>query len=121
MHQSLFSSFMVAFEGLLFALRQNRSMRIHFAIAALVIILSLFLHVKPYQIGILAIVILLVIVTEMINTSFEQMIDLITDEHRKEAKVAKDVAAGMVLVTTAGAVMIGIFIFTPYILRILNG
>ena len=120
MHQSIFSSFKVAFEGILYALRQNRNMRIQFVVAIIVVLASLFFRVNPYQMGILAVVILLVIVTEMINTSFEEMIDLITIEHRKEAKAAKDVAAGMVLVAAIGSVIVGILIFTPYILRFLQ-
>ena len=118
MHQSIITSFKVAFDGVLYALRKNRNMRIHFAVAILVILLSLLFHVNPYQIGILGIVILLVIVTEMINTSFEEVVDLITNEHREEAKVAKDVAAGMVFVTSIGAVIMGLIIFVPYIVRL---
>jgi diacylglycerol kinase (ATP) len=53
----------------------------------------------------------------MINTSLEEMVNLITQEHRKEAKIAKDVAAGMVLIAAIGSVIVGIFIFAPYILK----
>jgi diacylglycerol kinase len=51
----------------------------------------------------------------MINTSIEEMTNLITREHRKEAKIAKDVAAGMVLVASACAAVVGFIIFLPYI------
>ena len=66
----------------------------------------------------LGITILMVICSEMINTSLEEMVNLITNEHRKEAKIAKDVAAGMVLIASIGAIIVGLFIFTPYILRL---
>lgn len=66
---------------------------------------------------ILAITILLVILSEMINTSLEEMVNLITNEHKKEAKIAKDVAAGMVLAATVGSVIVGLLVFTPYILK----
>ena len=52
-----------------------------------------------------------------VNTSIEDMTDLITTEHKQEAKTAKDVAAGMVLVTSIGAAVVGAYIFLPYILN----
>jgi len=60
--------------------------------------------------------ILLVISTEMINTAIETMVDLITKEHRKEAKIAKDVAAAMVLINAVGACIVGCIIFIPHII-----
>jgi undecaprenol kinase len=53
----------------------------------------------------------------MINTAIEMMVDLITKEHREEAKIAKDVASGMVLITVSGAVIVGLLIFLPYLVR----
>lgn len=60
-------------------------------------------------------VILLGLVAEMINTALESMTDLITQEWREKAKIAKDVSAGMMLLTAIGAVIIASFIFYPYI------
>lgn len=116
-HQ-LFRSFLYAFEGLQYALQNDQNLRIHFVIAGIVIIASLFLNVSPFEMGILGIMILLVIITEMINTSVEKMVDLITKEHRIEAKIAKDVSSGMVFVAAFGSVIVGILIFVPYILRL---
>ncbi len=64
--------------------------------------------------------ILLVICTEMINTAIEEMVNLLTNEHRLEAKIAKDVSAGMVLLTAMGSVIVGILVFTPHILKLLK-
>ena len=119
-NKSLIKSFVYAFEGIFYALNHNRNLRIHFIIAILVIIASIFFHVSPFEMGILGIMILLVITTEMINSSIEQMVDLIVTEHRKEAKIAKDVAAGMVLLTSIGSVIIGILIFVPHILKLFS-
>ena len=63
--------------------------------------------------------IVLVFSAEMVNTALEEMTDLITEEHKQEAKAAKDVAAGMVLVTAIGAIIVGIVIFVPYIIELL--
>lgn len=119
-HRNLFQSFKYAFEGIYFAFKYNQNIRIHFAIAVIVIILSILLGVSAFEMGILGIMILLVISTEMINTSIEEMANLITREHREEAKIAKDVAAGMVLLTSIGAVIVGVLIFFPHILRLFS-
>jgi len=117
-NKSLLSSFSYALEGVWHAIKSNRNLRIDFIIALVVVVLSLIFHTNPYEKGVLGITILLVICSEMINTSLEEMVNLITQEHRKEAKIAKDVAAGMVLISAMGSVIVGIFIFTPYISRL---
>lgn len=117
-NKSLIKSFGYALEGLLHAIKYNRNLRIHFVAALIVIAASIFFHVTPFEKGILGVMILLVILSEMINTAIEEMVNLITSEHRKEAKIAKDVAAGMVLVASVGSVIIGFIIFTPYILKL---
>ncbi len=117
-HKNLAKSFKCAFVGLYYALKYNQNLRIHFVVAFLVIVASLYFHVNPFEMGILGVMILLVLSTEMVNTAIEEMTDLITVEHRMEAKIAKDVAAGMVLLTAIGSVVVGVLIFTPYVLRI---
>lgn len=116
-NKSIPKSFGYALQGFLHALRNNRNLRIHLVAALAVIILSIFFRINKYEMSILGVVILLVISSEMINTAIEEMVNLITQEHRREAKIAKDVAAGMVLVAAAGAVIIGFLIFIPYILE----
>ena len=91
--KSLLSSFRYALAGVWHALKNNRNLRIDFLAALLVIILSIIFHTNPYEKGVLGVTILLVICSEMINTSLEEMVNLITSEHKKEAKIAKDVAA----------------------------
>lgn len=119
-HRPLGKSFLYAFEGVYYALKHNQNLRVHFVTAFIVVVVSLLLRVSPLEMGILGVMILLVLGSEMINCSIEQMVDLIVTEHRKEAKIAKDVAAGMVLVTSIGSVIVGILILTPYILRLFS-
>jgi diacylglycerol kinase (ATP) len=114
----LIKSFHYAFEGIAYTLKYNQNIRIHLFVALLVVIASIIFKVTPFEMGILGIMIILVISTEMINSAIEQMVNLIIQEHRKEAKVAKDVGAGMVLVTSLGSVVVGILIFVPHILRL---
>lgn len=113
----LLKSFTYAFEGVIHALKSDQNLRIHFVIAAIVIGVSLYFRVTPFEMGILGVMILLVIITEMINTAIEKMVDLITKEHHAEAKIAKDVSSGMVFVAAFGSVIIGLLIFLPYVLR----
>src|SRR6185436_11855125 len=106
--RKLLKSFGYAFEGLEHAYKYDQNLRIHFFIGALVVLASVILQVDPYEMGILGITILLVMVTEMINSAIERMVDLITKEHRADAKIAKDVSAGMVFLTATGSLIVGI-------------
>lgn len=119
-HRTLIMSFKYAFEGIFYALRYNQNLRIHFLVAILVITASIYFKVNAFEMGILGVMILLVICTEMVNTAIEQMVDLITNNHAKEAKIAKDVAAGMVLLASIGSVVVGILVFAPYVSRLLK-
>lgn len=116
---SVAESINFALSGIYHAFRDNRNVRIHFAIAALVIITGIFLGVSRLELIILLVMIILVMSSEMINTSIEEMTNLITSEHRREAEIAKDVAAGTVLVTSIGAAIVGVIIFLPYVLRLI--
>lgn len=118
-NKSLVKSFGHALEGLSHAIKQNRNLKIHFSVALIVVFVSLFFHVTAFEMSVLGIMILLVISSEMINTAIEEMVNLITQEHKKEAKIAKDVASGMVLVASVGSVIVGILIFVPHILRLI--
>jgi diacylglycerol kinase (ATP) len=60
------------------------------------------------------------IITEMLNTSIESITDLVSNEWRMEAKIAKDVAAGMMLLTAIGALVVASVIFLPKIINILR-
>src|SRR6266702_3844516 len=113
-------SFGHAIDGLILALEENQNLRIHFIIAIFVMIASLLLQIDRFEMGILGVMILLVISTEMLNTPVEKIVDLITKEHHKEAKLAKDVAAGMVLINAIGSVIVGSVIFIPHILSLFH-
>lgn len=115
--RTLFQSFKYALNGIKYAIREDQNFRVHILATLLVISMSLMFDVSPFEMGILGVMIVLVIATEMINTAIENMVDLITKEYREEAKIAKDVGAGMVLVSSVGALIVGFLIFTPYILR----
>lgn len=109
-------SFKYAFEGIHYVLMNDQNIIIELIIACLVIMASILLQVNPFEMGILGVTILVVISAEMVNSAIEKMVDLITKEHREEAKIAKDVSAGMVLFASIGSAVIGVLIFLPHIL-----
>jgi diacylglycerol kinase len=114
---ALIQSFGYAFEGLEYALKHNQNLRIHFVIAIVAIGAAIFFHLSDLEFALVGVMIVFSISAELINTSIEQMIDLITEEHRKQAKIAKDVGAGMVLFTSFASFIVGILVFLPHIIR----
>ena len=117
LNTSLLNSFKYAFMGIYYAFKFNRNVRIDFVVAILVIVASIIFKVNAFEMGILGVMILLVICAEMINTAIEEVVNLLTNEHRLEAKIAKDVSAGMVLLTAIGSLIVGFLVFTPYVLK----
>lgn len=111
-------SFGYAFRGIYYALKYNQNLRIHFGMAILVIVASILFRVNAFEMEILGVMILLVISAEMVNTAIEQMVDYVTQQHTKEAEIAKDVAAGMVLLTVIGSVIVGVLVFAPHVLKL---
>jgi diacylglycerol kinase (ATP) len=108
-------SFKYAFDGIVYCFRSQPNFRIHTLATILVLLTSWFLRVNHTELIVLLFTIMLVLVAEMLNTAVEAMTDLITEERHRQAKIAKDVAAGMVLMSAILAVIIGAVIFIPYI------
>lgn len=104
--KSVLRSFRFAWEGLFFVFNTQRHMRAHFLIMFLVLVAAWGLEVTPYELLHLLSAFALVLVTEMINTAIEQTVDLAISTYDPRAKVAKDVAAGAVMVATAYAVAV---------------
>ena len=120
--RSLIWSFNYAIEGVVYALRTQRNMRLHVASAALALVVSLVLDVG--RMGLVAIIfaISLVFVAELINTAIEATVDLAVDSYDPIAKIAKDVSAGAVLVAATNAVVIAFLVlFDPVQLVAQNG
>jgi diacylglycerol kinase (ATP) len=108
-------SFQYAFEGLLWAVRTQPNFRIHLLLSAGALGLGFFLGITRLEMLIIVFTILLGLMTEMINTAIESVTDLVTREWRTEAKIAKDVSAGMMVLVAFGALIVAIAIFGPYL------
>jgi diacylglycerol kinase (ATP) len=109
---SVLESFNYAFEGIIHVLRTQRNMRIHFAVAALVLVAALASGVDKLELIALLLAIAFVLITEMLNTAIEGAIDVATTSFDPMAKLAKDIAAGAVLIASAVAVAIGYLVFS---------
>ena len=109
----LFQSFNFAIDGLIYVLRTQRNMRIHFLAAAAVLMLSLIVGVESTQFMLLVFAVSMVIASELVNSAIEAVIDVTTTSFDPMAKIAKDVAASAVLVSSLAALIIGYLIFYP--------
>jgi diacylglycerol kinase (ATP) len=109
--KKLVDSFNYAIEGLLHCVRTERNMRIHFVIAALVLLLAGIMDVSVLETIILLLLIAMVITAELINTAIEAVVDLVCDTYHELAAIAKNVAAGAVLFSSIISVVVGYLIF----------
>jgi diacylglycerol kinase (ATP) len=104
-------SFNFAIEGVIHVLRTQRNMRLHFAAAVAVIVVAVAVGVSKIELSVLLISIAFVLVAEMINTAVEGAIDAATTSFDPMAKLAKDIAAGAVLIASVNAVAVGYLVF----------
>ena len=112
---SLLESFNYAFEGIIHVLRTQRNMRIHFVAAAVVLVAALATGVSKLELIALLLAIAFVMIAEMINTAIEGAVDVSTTSFDPNAKLAKDIAAGAVLIATVNAVAVGYLVFSGQI------
>ena len=112
---SLLVSFNYAIEGVIHVLRRERNMRVHFSLATVVLVLAFAYDVTKVELMALLIAVSFVLTAEMINTAVEEMIDLTAKDYDPRAKIAKDVAAGAVLISSVVAATIGYLIFVDRI------
>jgi diacylglycerol kinase (ATP) len=108
---SVIESFNFAIEGVVHVLRTHRNMRIHFAVAVAVLIVAAAVGVSKLELIALLLSIAFVLVAEMINTAVEGTIDAATTSFDPMAKLAKDIAAGAVLIASINAVAVGYLVF----------
>jgi diacylglycerol kinase (ATP) len=108
---TILDSFNYAFEGIIHVLRTQRNLRIHFAVAVAVLIVALALDVSKIELIALLLSITFVLIAEMLNSAIEGAIDATTTSFDPNAKLAKDVAAGAVLIASVNAVAVGYLVF----------
>jgi len=103
----------VAIEGIIYSIRTQRHMRYHLVAALGALLTGLLANISRTDFILLSMAIVLVLVTEMLNTALEVSIDMIAHEYHPQAKIAKDIAAGVVLVASIGALILAYLILYP--------
>jgi diacylglycerol kinase (ATP) len=109
---SLLESFNIAFEGIIHVLRTQRNMRLHFLIAVGVLVAALSFDVGRMELIALLLAIAFVLIAEMVNTAIEAAVDVASTSFDPMAKLAKDIAAGAVLIAAINAVAVGYLVFS---------
>jgi diacylglycerol kinase (ATP) len=114
-------SFYYAVKGLAHVARYERNARVHLLFAILAFLTGVFLHVSDTQLAAIFFAIIIVFLAEIFNTAIEKTLDLIDTRENHQIMVIKDMAAGAVLVAAVSAVLMGVVIFGPYLVRLWQG
>ncbi len=114
---TLFESFNYAIEGILHTLRTQRNMRIHLLLAVGVLAAAVALNVDRFELIALILAIGFVLLAEMVNTAIESAVDLATTSFDPMAKLAKDISAGAVLISSVVAAAVGYLVFSGKIAK----
>lgn len=112
----LLASFRYAVDGIWWTLRTQRNMRIHVVLGAAATALAVAVGLTASEFAILALTITVVLTLEMLNTVVEAAVDLASPSYHPLARIAKDVAAGAVLIAAIGAVATGAALFLPHLM-----
>ena len=108
-------SFQYAFRGLKHAFKKEQSFRIQIVIALIVITLMFYFNITPLEKIILLIMVFLVLSLELVNTTAENILNVVEPNSRPRVQIIKDTMAAAVLVAAFGALIIGLIIFLPYL------
>lgn len=112
----LYKSFGYAFEGIFTGIKKERNMKIHCLAMLCVVVAGLVLQISIAEWCVCLVLFGLILSLELVNTAVEAVVDLVTEEKKPLAKIAKDTAAGAVLIAAIMAAGAGLLIFVPKIL-----
>lgn len=115
----LYKSFGYAFEGIFAGIKKERNMKIHCTAMVLVVIAGILFKLSAVKWCICLLLFGLILALELVNTALEAVVDLVTEEKKPLAKLAKDTAAGAVLIAAIMAAIIGCIIFIPEIISLI--
>lgn len=118
--KKLRNSFKYAFSGIKLCINDEQNMLIHFTMATLVIICGFIFKISKMEWIICLMLIGIVMMMELLNTAIENVCDAVTDKENKYIKIAKDTAAGAVLVISIISAIIGLMIFIPRLMEVIK-
>ncbi|MDF2461699.1 MAG: hypothetical protein K0S68_1102 [Candidatus Saccharibacteria bacterium] len=110
-----------AWHGVMHVIKHEKNARIHLAFAALALITGVVLNISKAELAAVFFVVIIVFLAEIINTAIERILDLVEPRENGKVKIIKDMSAGAVLVASVGAIMMGVAIFVPAIVRLVWG
>ena len=111
----LVKSFKFAFAGIKTILEEEHAFKVMFFIAILVIIAMFYFNLPLTQKAVLFLIIILVLILELVNSVIEKLLDFVCPGLDGRVKIIKNVLAGIVLLASLGAAVIGILIFLPHV------
>lgn len=109
-----------AIEGVLHAAKTQKHVKLHFLATGILLFICFILGINKLEFILISIVATIVIVSEMLNTAIESTVDLLSPKIQEKARIAKDIAAGAVLIASCIAAIIGYIILTPYVINAIN-
>lgn len=111
-------SLKLAFSGIAYAFRTERHMKVHAAAAVAAAALGFAFSISLAEWAVIVLAVTIVVTAEIVNTAIERAVDLASPDLHPAAKLAKDAAAGAVLVAVIGSLVIGLLVFGPHICRL---
>lgn len=109
--RELKKSFLNAFRGVFYCIKNEKNIRIHIVMAIFIFTFSVFFQLSNVEYIVLILTIVMVIFCEIINTAIEALVNLSSPAYDSLAKIAKDVSAGGVFISSIGAIVVGFFLF----------
>jgi diacylglycerol kinase (ATP) len=113
-------SFSAAAHGVAYTLRTQRNTRIELAAAAAVVGAGLWLRIRPLEWAVLALTIAVILALEAVNSAIEALVDLVSPDYHDLARIAKDCAAGAMLLAVLGSLGVAAAIFGPPLAELIN-
>ena len=117
---NFFEALKHSIDGIFLVIKQERNIKIQLCFALFAVIMGIITKISSIEWLILVITICLVLYAELMNTALENTVDLITEEFNEKAKLAKDISSGAVLICAIMSVIVGIIIFLPKLLVMIN-
>lgn len=118
---TMINSFKYAIRGVKDALRSEHNLRIHFLAALIALVAAKLLKFSITEFAVLVLTISFVIISELMNTIIEKIVDMHSKEISEKARVIKDISAAIVLFAAITSVVVGIILFipklTPYMVK----
>jgi len=113
----LFKSFKYALKGLIKVFKEEQNFRIQSFAGGIVILLGIYFNINSIEWSILVIIIILVLLMEIANSGVERIADVLQPRINSYVKEIKDIMAAAVMVSSFGAIIVGIIIFLPYLFK----